>query len=149
MSGEETAGARDQRQRFLSTPSSADCTIRSSWQSPYHADRVTNRNYIKSLFTENSVATQKQYSTRMNTNTIQNTTIKSITSSFFTRLNHLLHLITKLAKATVEMYHTINLSCLFEITTRQVNSEVALAIFYYINTPSFKKFHTKAVKSKV
>ena len=85
----------------------------------------------------------------MNTNTVQNTTIKSITSSFFTRLNHLLHLITKLAKATVEMYHTINLSCLFEITTRQVNSEVALAIFYYINTPSFKKFHTKAVKSKV
>jgi len=44
----------------------------------------------KSLFTENSVATQKQYSTRINTNKIQNTTIKSITSSFFTKLNYLL-----------------------------------------------------------
>ena len=54
----------------------------------------------KSLFTENSVATQKQYSTSINTNKIQSTTIKSITSSFFTKLNYLLHLITKLAKAT-------------------------------------------------
>ena len=54
----------------------------------------------KSLFTENSVATQKQCSTSINTNKIQSTTIKSITSSFFTKLNYLLHLITKLAKAT-------------------------------------------------
>jgi len=53
----------------------------------------------KSLFTENSVATQKQYNTGINTNKIQNTTIKSITSSFFTKLNYLLHLITKFAKA--------------------------------------------------
>ena len=52
----------------------------------------------KSLFTENSVATQKQYSTSINTNKIQNTTIKSITSSLFTKLNYLLRLITKLAK---------------------------------------------------
>ena len=49
----------------------------------------------------------------------------------------------------MEMYRTINLSCLFELTARQVNSEVALAIFHYINTPSFKQFHTKAVKGKV
>jgi len=35
----------------------------------------------------------------MNTNKIQNTAIKFITSSFFTKLNYLLHLITKLAKA--------------------------------------------------
>ena len=55
--------------------------------------------YIKTLFTENSVVTQKQYSTIINTNKIQNTTIKSITSSLFTKLNYLLHLITKLAKA--------------------------------------------------
>jgi len=34
-------------------------------------------------------------------------------------------------------------------TARQINSKVALTIFYYINTPSFKKFHTKAVKGKV
>jgi len=53
----------------------------------------------KSLFTENSVATQRQYSTSINTNKIQNTTIKSITSSFFAKLVYLLHLITKLAKA--------------------------------------------------
>jgi len=53
----------------------------------------------KSLFTENSAATQKQYSTSVNTNKIQNTTIKSITSSFFTKLNYLLHLVAKLAKA--------------------------------------------------
>jgi len=50
---------------------------------------------------------------------------------------------------TVEMYRTINLSCLFKITARQVSSEVALTIFHYINTPSFKKFHTKAVKGTV
>jgi len=53
----------------------------------------------KSLFTENSVATQKQYSTSVNTNKMQNTTIKSITSSFFTKLKYLLHLVAKLAKA--------------------------------------------------
>jgi len=53
----------------------------------------------KSLFTENSVATQKQYSKSININKIQNTTIKSITSSFFTKLNYLLHLVAKLAKA--------------------------------------------------
>jgi len=54
--------------------------------------------YINLLFTENSVATHKQYSTSINTNKIQNTTIESITSSFFTKLNYLFHLITKLAK---------------------------------------------------
>jgi len=43
----------------------------------------------KGAIYENSVATQKQYSTRINTNKIQNTTIKSITSSFFTKLNYL------------------------------------------------------------
>ena len=40
----------------------------------------------ESLFAENSVAAQKQYSTSIDTNKIQNTTIKSITSSFFTKL---------------------------------------------------------------
>ena len=78
----------------------------------------------------------------------QNTTIKSITSSFFAKLNDLLHLITKLAKAihcrNVSYYKLI---LFFEITARQINSEVPLAIFHYINTPSFKKFHTKAVTS--
>jgi len=73
----------------------------------------------------------------MTTNKIQNTTIKFITSSFFTKLNYLLHLITKLAKAihcgNVSYYKLI---LLFNITARQVNSEVALAIIYYINTPS-------------
>jgi len=48
----------------------------------------------KFLFTENSVAIQKQYSTSINANKIQNTTIMSITSSFFTKLYYLLHLIT-------------------------------------------------------
>jgi len=48
------------------------------------------------------------------------------------------------------MYRNINLSCrLFKITAPQVNSKVALTIFYYINTPGFKKFHTKAVEGKV
>jgi len=53
----------------------------------------------KSIFAENSVATPKQYSTSINTDKIENTTIKSITSSFFTKLNYLLYLITKFAKA--------------------------------------------------
>ena len=58
----------------------------------------------KSLFAENSVATQKQYSTSVNANKIQNTTIKSVTSSFFTKLNYLLHLITKQGKAKAFLY---------------------------------------------
>jgi len=37
----------------------------------------------------------------------------------------------------------------FQITARQVNSKVALTISYNINTPSFKKFHPKAVKGEV
>jgi len=63
----------------------------------------------KSLFTENSVATQRQYSTSINTNKIQNTTIKSITSSFSTKLVHLLILLQNWQKPfTVEMYRTKN-----------------------------------------
>jgi len=82
---------------------------------------------------------------------MQNTTIKSITSSFFAKLNYLLHLVTKLAKAIHRgnvSYYKLILPFL-ELTARQVNSEVALAIFYYINTPGFKKFHTNAVTGKV
>jgi len=78
--------------------------------------------------------------------------MKSITSSFFTKLNYLLHLITKLAKAIHcpnVLYYKLLILPSFELTARQVSSEVALAIFYYVNTPTFKKFHTKAVKGKV
>ena len=46
----------------------------------------------KSLFTENSVATQKQYSTSINTNKMQNTTIKSITSTTSSYITISLHL---------------------------------------------------------
>jgi len=77
--------------------------------------------------------------------------MKSITSSFFTKLNYLLHLITKLAKAIHcgnVLYYKLILP-LFELTAWQVSSEVALTVFYYVNTPTFKKFHTKAVKGKV
>ena len=84
---------------------------------------IGTRFLYKSLFTENSVATQKQYSTSINANKIQNTTIKSITSSFFTKLNYLLHLITKLAKAiycgNVSYYKLILPS--FKMTARQLN----------------------------
>ena len=62
---------------------------------------------------------------------MQNTTIKSITSSFFTKRNYLLHLIPKLAKAihcgNVPYYKLI--LPFLELTARQVNSEVALATF--------------------
>ena len=82
----------------------ADCR---TWQSPRRnagtfvppaflppIPKKSSLRKYKSLFTENSVATQKRYSTSINTNKIQNTTIKSITSSFFTKLKYLLHLIT-------------------------------------------------------
>jgi len=49
---------------------------------------VSGVEIYKSLFTKNSLATRKQYSTGINTNKAQNTTIKSITSSFFTKLNY-------------------------------------------------------------
>jgi len=51
---------------------------------------------------------------------------------------------------TVDLYRNINLSSLF-LTHRQlqVNSKVILAIFYYINASSFKKFYTEAVKGEV
>jgi len=77
---------------------SASCIHQQGSHRPLTSPPVCNFIY-KSLFTENSVATQKQNSTSINTNKVQNTTIKSITSSFFTKLNYLLHLITKLAKA--------------------------------------------------
>jgi len=48
---------------------------------------------------------------------------------------------------TMEMYRNINLSCL--PLRSQLGSKVALRIFYYMNTPSFKEFHTKAVEGKV
>jgi len=44
----------------------------------------------------------------------------------------------------VEIYRNINLSCLLLRThARQINSKVTLTIFYYINTPSFKKVSYK------
>ena len=49
---------------------------------------------------------------------------------------------------TVEVYRNINLSCLFKITARQVNSKVALTIFYYINRPPYLIFDRKVTKNK-
>ena len=37
----------------------------------------------------------------------------------------------------------------FKNTARQINSKATRTIFYYVNTPSFKNFHTKAVEGKV
>jgi len=47
-----------------------------------------------------------------------------------------LYLCSQLVYILVNKAVYINLSCLFNITARQVNSEVALAVIYYINTPS-------------
>ena len=86
----------------------------------------------KSLFTENSVATQKQYSTSINTNKIH--IQRSSPSHHHSSPNLIIYyiLLQNWQKPfTVEMYHTINLSCLFKIIARSVKSEVALTIFYY------------------
>jgi len=50
---------------------------------------------------------------------------------------------------TVKLYRNINLSCLFKNTSWQVNGKVILTIFYSINAPIFKKFHTKEVNGEV
>ena len=49
---------------------------------------------------------------------------------------------------TVEMYRKIKLSC-FLLRSQLGRSIANRLIFYYINTPGFKKFHPKAVKGKV
>ena len=37
----------------------------------------------------------------------------------------------------------------FKNTAQQINSKATRTIFYYVNTPSLKNFHTKAVEGKV
>ena len=37
----------------------------------------------------------------------------------------------------------------YKKTARQINSKATLTIFYYVSTPSFKRFHTKAVKGAI
>jgi len=90
-----------------------------------HTTERCNEYIIKSLFTENSAATQEQYSTSINTNKIQYKMQRSSPSqylthgttysSFSTKLNYLLHLITKLAKAIHCGNVSINLSCFLNI----------------------------------
>ena len=50
---------------------------------------------------------------------------------------------------TGESERNKNSSCLFTNTARQVDSKATETIFNYIDTPSFKKFHTETVKGEV